>query len=173
MSLVTFKNKSMLKHKNNLSGKKTGGYFLSQGPFGQNTTKLQLNYAQTGFSINGGYRYYGYIGKTSHMSTHGTRFKGIFPYGNGGHYGNYTTPLPVFNTTTSNVSSSQHLYIKPSVLSNKTMLSKKYRYIYTGQYPNTFVKPNFTGNLTDNTSQQIYLHNLKNIYNTCNRCNQT
>ena len=51
----------------------------------------------------------------------------------------------------------QYLYVKPSVLSQRGMLRKKYRYIYNGQYPNYFVKGVYTGNLTDNASQGVYI----------------
>ena len=54
---------------------------------------------------------------------------------------------------------SQYIYIKPSVLSNKGMLNKKYRWAYNGQYPNYWVQPNYTGNQIDTASQMLYIQN--------------
>ncbi|NDH07007.1 hypothetical protein EBX93_13995, partial [bacterium] len=51
------------------------------------------------------------------------------------------------------------MYVKPSSLSTKGMLEKKYRWINNGQYPNYWVQPVYTGNLTDNASQQVYIQN--------------
>ena len=68
MSLTAFKKKSVIQFGSNRSGKPPGGVFLPQGPFGSNTSILSLslkNVAQNGFSINGGTRNTGYIGKSS------------------------------------------------------------------------------------------------------------
>ncbi|MFO0001376.1 MAG: hypothetical protein ACK559_09610, partial [bacterium] len=49
-------------------------------------------------------------------------------------------------------------YVRPSVLSNKGMLARRYRWINTGQYPNYWVQPDYTGNQTDSASQGLYTH---------------
>jgi hypothetical protein len=61
----------------------------------------------------------------------------------------------------------QYIYVKPSVLSTRGMLQQKYRWAYTGQYPNYWVQPNYTGNQTDSGSQGLYVQNLA-AANTCN-----
>jgi hypothetical protein len=47
------------------------------------------------------------------------------------------------------------------------MLDKKYRWAWYGQYPNSWVQPNYTGNQTDSASQGLYIQN-KASANTCN-----
>jgi hypothetical protein len=47
------------------------------------------------------------------------------------------------------------------------MLHKKYRWAYTGQYPNYWVQPNYTGNQVYSGSQGLYVQNLSSA-NTCN-----
>ena len=163
MSIVALKKKSAILFGGaHLSGKPPGGYWLPQGPFGANPLRLNLaihSYGPEGFSLNGGTRNIGYVGKTMHMSKQGTRFRGQYPYGNGGFAGTYATPLPSFNVNETIVLSDQYKYIKPTVLTTYGMLAKKYRWI-RGQYPNVWVQPNYTGNLTDTASQGAYLSQL-------------
>lgn len=187
MSLTAFKRKSVINYGSKRSGKPPGGYWLPQGPFGHATRVLQSaidNYGPVGFSINGGHRNVGYIGKTYHMSKSGTPYRGTEPIGWGGTYGKYPTaqlvgpysgaistnnsPVvqPLLNAV-KKVSGTQYLYVKPSVLSTKGMLAKKYRWAYNGKYPNYWVQPNYTGNQTDTASQGLYVQNLssKNTLN--------
>jgi len=168
MSIVAFKKKSVIRFGSNVSGKRPGGYWLSQGPFGDNK-KFGLNvgdYGPVGFSLNGGRRNVGYIGKSSHMSKQGTRFNGQYPYGSGGRGGTYAQPTPVFNINEVYVLANQYQYIKPTVLTTSGMLRKRFECIYNGQYPKVWVQPNYTGNLTDNTSQGSYIQTLS-AANTC------
>lgn len=166
MSLVAFKNKSVIRFGANVSGKPPGGIWQSQGPFGPLATVPIGAYGATGFSINGGTRNVGYIGKTYHMSKQGTPFRGVNPMGNGGTLGTYATPLPVYNVNEVIVLADQYKYIKPSVLSTHGMLAKKYRWAYNGQYPNYWVQPVYTGNQTDTASQGMYLQRIS-AANTC------
>ena len=169
MSIVAFKKKSVILFGANVSGKPPGGYWLPQGPFGQSKTGLQMaiqNYGPEGFSLNGTTRNIGYVGKSMHMSKQGTRFRGIYPYGSGGHGGTYPTPLPVFNVNEVIVLADQYKYVKPTVLTTYGMLRKRFRWAYNGQYPNYWVQPNYTGNLTDTASQGVYLQ-TKSAANTC------
>ena len=181
MSLTAFKRKSVINYGSKRSGKAPGGYWLPQGPFGHSTHGLQLaihNPGPVGFSINGGHRNVGYIGKTYQMSKSGTPYRGTQPVGWGGTYGRYpsaqligpysgavpnsqskTMVQPVLNSSKVSTLGTQYMYIKPSVLSTKGMLDKKYRWAYYGVYPNYWVQPNYTGNLTDNASQQLYIQN--------------
>ena len=124
------------------------------------------NYGPEGFSLNGTTRNIGYVGKSMHMSKQGTRFRGIYPYGSGGHGGTYPTPLPVFNVNEVIVLADQYKYVKPTVLTTYGMLRKRFRWAYNGQYPNYWVQPNYTGNLTDTASQGVYLQ-TKSAANTC------
>jgi hypothetical protein len=188
MSLATFKKKSAVRYGSNRSGKGPGGYWLPQGPFGHATLVLQTaidNPGMSGFSINGGTRNVGYVGKTYQMSKSGTPFRGEHPIGNGGTYGKYPSAIlvgdysgaisnssktavvqPVLNSRV-NTSGTQYAYIKPSVLSTKGMLAKRFRWVYNGQYPNFWVQPVYTGNQTDTKSQLLYIQN-KAAANTCN-----
>jgi hypothetical protein len=170
MSLNTFKKKSVINYGSKRSGKPPGGYWLPQGPFGPSNVGLQLsidNYGPEGFSLNGPHRNIGYVGKDSKFSKNGTPFRGIHPYGWGGHLGRYAQPEPVFNVNQVIVLGDQYKYVKQSVLSTKGMLQKKYRWAYNGQYPNYWVQPVQDGTTQSGTkSQGVYLHNLS----TANDC---
>ena len=166
MSIVAFKKKSVIMYGANVSGKPPGGIWQSQGPFGP-LAKVPLGAeGGEGFSLNGGTRNIGYIGKSYRMSKQGTPFRGVNPRGNGGCCGTYATPLPVYNVNEVIVLADQYKYIKPSVLSTRGMLAKKYRWAYNGQYPNYWVQPVYTGNQTDTASQGMYLHRVS-AANTC------
>lgn len=189
MSLTAFKRKSVINYGSKRSGTGPGGIWLPQGPFGHSTTGLQMSIHNTGpvgFSINGGNRNVGYIGKTYKMSKSGTPYRGTQPIGFGGTYGKYPSAQlsgeysgavpnsntnvvvqPILNSREVDTLGTQYLYIKPSVLSTKGMLDKKYRWAYYGKYPNYWVQPNYTGNQTDTASQGLYIQNLSAI-NTCN-----
>jgi hypothetical protein len=188
MSLTAFKKKSVINYGSKRSGTAPGGVWLPQGPFGHSTTGLQLaihHPGPVGFSINGGRRNCGGVGRDMKMSKSGTPYRGTEAIGFGGSSGNYPSAILVGNNTDKNVqitgavanskSSSvvqpvlnsrvvdtmgtQYLYIKPSVLSTHGMLDKKYRWAYYGKYPNYWVQPNYTGNQTDTASQWLYSQN--------------
>ena len=194
MSLTAFKRKSVINYGSNRSGKGPGGVWLPQGPFGHSTTGLQLaidNPGPVGFSINGGHRSRGGIGRDMKMSKSGTPYRGTEPIGFGGTYGRYPSaqlvgnqatgssgavpnygskdgPVqPVLNSSIVNTQGTQYLYIKPSVLSTDGMLDKKYRWAYYGTYPNYWVQPIYTGNQSDTASQGLYIQNVASA-NTCN-----
>lgn len=170
MSLTTFKRKSVIEYGAKRSGKPPGGVWLPQGPFGHSTQVLKeaiLKYGAVGFSLNGGHRNIGGVGKDYKMSKSGTPYRGTQPIGWGGTYGKYPTAQPLLNSQVVDTLGQQYLYIKPSVLSTKGMLVKKYRWAYNGQYPNYWVQPNYTGNQTDSASQWLYVQN-KAAANTCN-----
>ena len=165
MSLATFKKKSIVKHHGTkVSGKPPGGVWLSQGPFGKKT--LQMATGPEGFSLNGGHRNIGYVGKSYAMSRNGTPMHGQYPYGSGGINGRYAQPTPVYNVNHVYALGTQADYIKQSVLSTKGMLAKKYRWIHSGQYPNYWVQPNYTGFQIDSASQGAYLQSLS-AANSC------
>ena len=169
MSIVTLKRKSVIQYGSKRSGKPPGGYWLPQGPFGPNTKMLEQaiqNEGPVGFSLNGPHRNVGYVGKESKFSKNGTPFRGTQPMGSGGSGGNYASPLPVFNVNRVIVEGTQWQYIKPTVLTTYGMLEKKYRWVHSGQYPNNWVQPVLTGNLTDTSSQGQYIHD-KTVANIC------
>jgi len=176
MSLVAFKKKSVIQYGSNRSGKTPGGYWLEQGPFGSKTGTQKIandNYGSVGFSINGGRRNVGYVGKTYQMSKMGTPFRGNFPcWTSGGQSGNYNLSLPVFNVNEVIVLGNQYEYIKPSVLSTRGMLRKKYKWAYNGQYPNYWVQPNYSGNQTDSASQGVYLQSISAANDCVNDVNK-
>jgi hypothetical protein len=196
MSLTAFKRKSVINHGSKRSGKAPGGVWLPQGPFGHSTNGLQLainNPGPVGFSINGGHRNIGGVGREMKMSKSGTPYRGTQPIGFGGTYGKYPSATlvgnnsngiqstgvipnaqsqqpavqPVLNSRIVDTMGTQYIYIKPSVLSTYGMLRKRYRWAYNGQYPNYWVQPNYTGNQTDTASQLLYIQN-KAAANTCN-----
>jgi hypothetical protein len=170
MSLTTFKKKSVIQYGAKRSGSAPGGVWLPQGPFGHATLALQQAlqvYGPVGFSINGTHRNVGYVGKSYAMSKSGTPFRGTQPMGSGGLYGRYPRPEPVYNVNRVIVEGTQYIYVKPSVLSTKGMLEKRYRWAYNGQYPNYWVQPVYTGNQTDTNSQGLYVQNLA-AANNCN-----
>ena len=164
MSLVAFKNKSVIQYGSKRSGKPPGGVWLPQGPFGKNTIGLKQaleHPGPVGFSLNGTRRSVGYVGKESRFSKNGTPFRGVHAYGNGGHLGTYARPEPVYNVNEVIVLGDQYLYVKPTVLTTRGMLQKKYRWAYNGQYPNFWVQPVNDGTTqSDTKSQGMYLHDL-------------
>lgn len=168
MSIVTLKNKTMTQYgKNNSSNNPwAGNYWINQGPFG-NTQKNVLGYSDVGFSLNGGHRNIGYIGKTYNMSKNGTPYKGNYAMGSGGSGGGYNTTNQVFNSSRFYLMGRENKYIKPSTLSTKGMLYNKYKWIHSGQYPNYWVQPNYgTSMLADTKSQGNYIDNLA-VSNLC------
>ena len=190
MSLTAFKRKSVIQYGSKRSGSAPGGVWLPQGPFGHATIALQealQTYGPVGFSINGGHRNVGYVGKSYAMSKSGTPYRGTHPIGFGGTYGKYPSATlvgpysgavpnagskqgavqPVLNSSEVNTMGTQYIYIKPSVLSSKGMLEKRYKWIHNGQYPNHWVQPVYTGNQVDSASQGLYVQNLASA-NTCN-----
>uniref|UniRef100_A0A6C0II47 Uncharacterized protein n=1 Tax=viral metagenome TaxID=1070528 RepID=A0A6C0II47_9ZZZZ len=190
MSLTTFKKKSVIQYGSKRSGKPPGGFWLPQGPFGHATKALKQaiqQYGPVGFSLNGGHRNIGGVGKDMKMSKSGTPYRGTQPIGWGGTYGRYPSATlvgeysgaisnqnsknavvqPLLNARVTDTLGSQYMYIKPSVLSTKGMLEKRYRWAYNGQYPNYWVQPVYTGNQTDTASQWLYIQN-KAAANTCN-----
>ena len=161
MSLTAFKRKSVIQYGSKRSGKPPGGIWLPRGPFGTNLLSFEeatKNYNNSGFSINGGHRNIGYVGKDSKFSKNGTPFRGTQPCGTGGLLGQYAQPLPTFNISNTQTLGDQYMYIKPSVLSTKGMLKTRFKWITSGQYPNYWVQPNYTGNQVDSSSQGMYIH---------------
>jgi hypothetical protein len=175
MSLTAFKKKSVIQYGSRRSAKPPGGYWMSQGPFGKNNKDVDLfPYGPVGFSLNGGHRNVGYVGKTYQMSKMGTPFRGTFPcWTSGGQGGTYKLSLPVFNVNEVIVLGDQYKYIKPSVLSTKGMLQKRYKWIHNGQYPNYWVQPNYTGNQTDSASQGLYIHDISAANDCVNDVNNS
>jgi len=170
MSLATFKKKTINRYSSatKRSGKPPGGYWLPQGPFGQPNTLNSViledaltHYGPVGFSLQGGHRSIS-VGKDMKFSQQGTRFKGAYPVGNGGSNGRYYQAEPVLNAGPGiiTVKGNQQQFIKPSTLSTKGMLAKRFRWIASGQYPNNWVQPNYTGNQVDSASQGLYIQNL-------------
>jgi hypothetical protein len=158
MSIQCLKKKGVINYGSNRSGKPPGGIWLPQGPFGMNGFMAESSTGPVGFSINGGRRNVGYVGQSMAMSKNGTPFYGQFAKGSGGVCGRYPRQEPVFNAAQCRVLGDQGLFIKQSVLSNKGMLERKYKWIHNGQYPNYWVQPVYpNSNLSDNASQMVYI----------------
>ena len=166
MSIVALKNKT--KAKTNISGKKGNTPLFS------------------GFSINGGYRNQGYIGQTSlSRSVTRTPFKGNYPMGNGGHYGEYKDP--VYNS--GGCCGNKNMFIKPSVLNNRGMIYKKNKWLNGGglkHHSNPAQNPTKTVNQYSENTQGLYIlskaassatqiskTNSKSTSSDCNTCNYT
>jgi len=159
MSLTAFKKKSVILYGANVSGKPTeNNKWIHRGPFGLYNQVLSTG--NNGFSINGGTRNVGYVGKTYAMSKQGTRYRGLHAIGYGGFKGQYYHAEPVLNAGEVKTLGQQAEYIKPSVLSNAGMLRTRYRWLFNGVYPNWIVKNIYTGNLTENASQGNYIDTL-------------
>ena len=127
MSLHTFKKKSIINSLGvKISGKPTNNFWISQGP-----ENKMIPYGTSGFSLQGGRRNQGYVGKTYQMSKNGTSFRGIFPIGYGGCCGKYPKSQPLMNCPEVKVDTrgKQYRYVKQSVISTKGMLEKKYKWI--------------------------------------------
>uniref|UniRef100_A0A6C0H4T3 Uncharacterized protein n=1 Tax=viral metagenome TaxID=1070528 RepID=A0A6C0H4T3_9ZZZZ len=167
MSLTAFKRKSVIRFGSNVSGKPTHQLWMPQGPFGTKNTTNSVdlidnsnNYSSAGFSINGPHRSGTYIGKTSEYSKNGTPFRGAFAIGNGGHLGKYNNYNNVFNVDLAYafIEGNQTEFVKPTTVSTYNMLRQKYKWAFTGTYPNYWVQPNYTGNQTDSASQGLFIH---------------
>jgi hypothetical protein len=176
MSLATFKRKTTNKYSSatKRSGKPPGGFWFPQGPFGRPTTLSSVmfaqgiqNYGSSGFSLEGSHRSIP-VGKEMSFSQQGTRYKGIYPVGHGGHNGKYFQAEPVFNAGLGKITveGNQSHFIKPSTVSTKAMINKRFKWINSGQYPNNWVQPNYTGNQTDSASQGLYIQQVS-ASNTC------
>jgi hypothetical protein len=170
MSLATFKRKSINKYSSatKRSGKPSANIWLPQGPFGNpgSLTSVLFNdglrtQGTSGFSLNGSQRDIS-INKTMVFSQQGTRYKGIHPVGHGGSNGKYYQAEPLLNANHAKVEirGNQRLFIKQSTLSTQGMLEKRFRWIHSGQYPNYWVQPLYTGNQSDSASQGAYIQNL-------------
>jgi hypothetical protein len=154
MSEVAFKKKSVIQYGSNRSGKPPGGIY-TLNPYG--SVLHGGDVGSVGFSIEGNHRNVGYIGKSYAMSKMGTPFRGSYPCFTSGK-GGYSHP--VFNVSEVLVLGTQNQYAKPSVLSTRGMLRKRFKWAYSGQYPNYWVQPNYTGNMTDSSSQGAYVSTL-------------
>jgi hypothetical protein len=180
MSLATFKKKSLnsASSATKISGKPTNQYWIYQGSYGSpksvataiflgglvgpdGSTGETYNASNAGFSINGN-TVLGGVGRTMHMSKSTTQFRGIYPRGWGGTRGRYPDGPDnyVINNRPSIGPPTIGAYVSQSTLSTKGMLAKKYRWIASGQYPNSWVQPNYTGNQVDSASQGLYIQNL-------------
>ena len=182
MSLATFKKKSInsVSSATKRSGKPTNDYWIYQGPYGRKGNLSSTifnaslvgpngdvggnayNASNAGFSINGPNRNKGGVGGCMKFSKSKTPFRGVYPKGWGGTHGQYpdgpnNISLAVYPETTG--PQLQSAIVKPSVLSTKGMLARRFRWINSGQYPNNWVQPNYTGNQTDSASQGLYVQN--------------
>jgi hypothetical protein len=180
MSLATFKKKSLnsASSATKISGKPTNQYWIYQGSYGSprsvataiflgglvgpdGSTGESYNASNAGFSINGS-TVLGGIGQTMLMSRSKTQFRGVYPRGWGGTRGRYPDGPDnyVINNRPGIGPPNVGAYVSQSTLSTKGMLAKKYRWIASGQYPNSWVQPNYTGNQVDSASQGLYIQNL-------------
>ena len=185
MSLATFKKKTInsVSSATKRSGKPTDDYWIYQGPYGRKGSlpsaifKASLEGVQNGyytasnagFSINGTYRNVGGVGGHMRFSKSATPYRGVYPKGWGGKNGRYpdgpdNVSLNITPVTTG--VAIQNGIVKPSVLSTKGMLERRFRWIHSGQYPNYWVQPVYTGNQTDSVSQGLYIQN-KSAANYC------
>ena len=121
-----------------------------------NETQI-VNENNNGFSINGGHRNIGRIGKTWLNSKVFTPYQGEYAKGYGGCCGHYYQGQTVYPILEVNTRGTEYKYIKPSVLSNRGMLELKYQCIWNGQYPTNIVSPEGNNNLL-NTTDGVYTH---------------
>ena len=182
MSLATFKKKSInsASSATKRSGKLTNDYWIYQGPYGKKGTLSSIifkasltgptgsigdnyyNASNAGFSVTGSNRNIGSVGQSMRFSKSATPYRGIYPKGWGGTKGRYPDGpnevslniMPVLTKV-----AVQNGIVKPPVLSTKGMLARRFRWINSGQYPNCWVQPDYTGNQTDTASQGLYIQN--------------
>jgi hypothetical protein len=186
MSLATFKKKSInsASSATKRSGKPTTDYWIYQGPYGRKgslpsaifeaslkgiDTLGLYNASNAGFSINGTHRNIGGVGAHMRFSKSATPYRGIYPKGWGGTRGRYPDGPDNVSLNITPVLTGvavQNGIVKPSVLGTKGMLERRFRWINSGQYPNNWVQPLYTGNQTDTASQGLYIHN-KSASNYC------
>jgi hypothetical protein len=141
-----------------ISGRSPGGSWVSRGIC--NNKNLQpINTNNNGFSINGGHRNIGGVGKSWLFSKNFTPYKGVYPKGNGGSYGKYYNNGNVFLIDEVYTRGDEYLYIKPSTLTTKGMLELKYGKVWNGQYPCNIVSPEGNNNIQNNTNG-LYTHSL-------------
>ena len=177
MSLATFKKKSInsVSSATKRSGKPTNEYWMYQGPYGNKDTLSSTMYTNSlygfnekhyytasnaGFSVTGSYRNKGGIGANMRFSKSATPYRGIHPKGWGGTKGRYpdgpnNRSLNIMPVVTG--VAIQNAIVKPPVLSTRGMLERRFRWIKTGQYPNYWVQPIYTGYQTDTASQGLYI----------------
>lgn len=189
MSLATFKKKSInsASSATKKSGKPTNEYWIYQGPYGKKGSLSSVifnaslvgpdgvvggNYytaSNAGFSVTGSHRNIGGVGQSMRFSKSATPYRGVYPKGWGGTRGRYPDgPNQVslnINPVLTGVAV-QNAIVKPPVLSTKGMLERRFRWINSGQYPNNWVQPVYTGNQTDTASQGLYVQN-KSAANYC------
>jgi hypothetical protein len=168
MSLATFKKKSVTLYGTNISGRPVASYFLPNGPFGLPTslTSVMLKQATqhkavSGFSLNGVHRLSAFFSPST-----GTPYRGQFAKGSGGTNGRYYNE-PILNMCLAKpkMAGDTNQYNKNSTVSTYGLLRRKYKYLYSGQYPNYWVQPNYgTSNLSENTSQGLYVNKLSATY---------
>ena len=125
-----------------------------------------------GFSLNGGYRNIGSVGRFRLISnTTRTPFKGTKPTGNGGKLGKYyDSPLNSGSCLTND-----NKMIKKSSLNNSGMIYTKNKWMH-GQYPNWVVQPDdghcdvehTSGDYTRKKSISSIGNNLINVQNSGN-----
>tara|TARA_B100001121_G_C18636755_1_gene597087 strand:- start:188 stop:985 length:798 start_codon:yes stop_codon:yes gene_type:complete len=154
MSLHTLKKKSVAKL--NLSGRSPEQTWMVQGPYGKLTPSFVK--ASGGFSLNGGYRNVGAVGPTNlGKSVTRTPFRGPEPMGHGTCCGTYKREIHSSGSCCTN----NNNYIKPSVLSTKGMLDKKYRWFTSNMSSNKgwVVKPG--DNYPLNSSQGLYIEQVR------------
>lgn len=157
MSLQTMKKKVTNNYMGvSISGRSPGGIWITRGPFKKDTTQV-THENNNGFSINGGHRNIGRVGKTWLNSKVFTPYRGAYAKGYGGCCGHYYKRENVFPIREVDTRGTEYKYIKPSVLSNKGMLELKYQCIWNGQYPSSIVSPEGNGNLLNNTNG-VYTH---------------
>ena len=147
-----------------ISGRSPGGIWVTQGPFRNNVTTV-IHTNNNGFSLNGGHRNIGRVGKTWLFSKSFTPYRGAYARGNGGTCGTYYHGETVYPIQEVNTRGNEYLYIKPSSLSTKGMLEEKYNSIWNGQYPCAIVSPEGNDNLL-NATNGVFIHE-KTSANMC------
>lgn len=160
MSIATLKKKSAVVNSKNHSNRDASLYWVG-------SSDVVGTYGTAGFSINGPLRNIGYVGQNMGFSKAVTPFKGALPVGHGGSGGKYSNTNIVLNVSDSSVETKgqQSLYNKSSVISTYGMLRSKYRWAYSGTFPNYWVQPD--ANNSDHTSQGAYVSNKSSANASC------
>jgi hypothetical protein len=101
------------------------------------TSRSQTNDAN-GFTLNSGPRNLNYIGKSMRNSTIRTPFKGVYPV----NYNTNKQQTIIFAACAAKIElCGQAPTVQKSVRNTRSMLRTKYKWLYGGVYPQTWVQP--------------------------------
>ena len=117
-----------------------------------------------GFALNGTLRNIGGVGRFRMVSNvTRTRYRGNTPMGSGGCCGTY----PVYIANSGDCCNNDPSIVKKSTKNTQAMLDERYKGIFFGTYPNTWVKDDDNSYKITKTQGQ-YVENITRKVGSCN-----